>query len=182
MEHVERIDRQLAYGGAILDIYADTMKLPTGDIEKWDFVHHRRGAAGIVPVLDDGRVLMIRQYRPAIDRMCLEIPAGARDSLDELTSICADRELLEETGYKAGKLDLLIQVKTVPAYCDEFIDIYLATDLKKVQDQDLDPAESIEIIPYELDELVSMIYSGQIQDGKTIAALMSYKVKLSEKN
>lgn len=180
MEHVERLERTLAHKGAIIDLYDDLMKLPNGKIEHWDLVHHRRGAAAIIPVLEDGRILMIHQYRPALDRMALEIPAGARDSLDEDTIVCAQRELEEETGYVAQSYELLIKIRPTVAYCDEFIDIYLATGVRKEKEQELDEAEAIEIEAFELSELLDKIYSGVIQDGKTVSAILAYALKINK--
>ena len=100
---LKRIRRELAYKGSILDVYKDTMELPDGKTEVWDFVDHRKGGACIVPVLPDGRILVIRQYRPAIDRETVELPAGARNSAAEDTMETARRELLEETGCRAGR-------------------------------------------------------------------------------
>ena len=93
---IKRIDRKLAFQGVILDFYTDYMQMPDGRVVKWDFISHRKGAAAVVPVLDDGRILMVRQYRNALDRMTIEIPAGARDNTQEDTKICAARELEEE--------------------------------------------------------------------------------------
>ena len=132
MEKIERIDRKLIHKGAILDIYEDTVRLPNGKEDKWDFVSHRMGAACVLAVRPDGKLIMVRQYRNALDRFTLEVPAGKRDSLDEDTKICAARELEEETGYRAGKLEKLLSLKTTVAFCDEFIDVYLATDLEKL--------------------------------------------------
>lgn len=83
VEHVKRLKRELVYKGAILDIYKDTMELPDGNKAEWDFVSHRMGAAAILPVMKDGRIVMVRQYRNALERETLEIPAGCRDSKTE---------------------------------------------------------------------------------------------------
>ena len=80
-EHAKRIKRELVMKGTILDVYKDTMELPNGKTEEWDFVSHRKGAAAVVAVREDGKLLMVRQYRNALERMTLEIPAGARDSV-----------------------------------------------------------------------------------------------------
>ena len=99
-QQVKRVKRELIKHGAILDMYEDTMELPDGKQETWDFISHRKGAAAVVPVRGDGKILMVKQYRNAIDRMTLEIPAGSRDSVTEDTRVCAARELEEETGVK----------------------------------------------------------------------------------
>ena len=82
-QQVKRVKRELIKHGAILDMYEDTMELPDGKQETWDFISHRKGAAAVVPVRGDGKILMVKQYRNAIDRMTLEIPAGSRDSVTE---------------------------------------------------------------------------------------------------
>ena len=101
---IERINRELVYKGSILDIYKDTMRAPNGNIEEWDFVSHRKGAAAVLPVLPDGRVIMVRQYRNALERETIELPAGCRDSVDEDTALTAARELEEETGYQSDDI------------------------------------------------------------------------------
>ncbi len=173
---IKRIDRKLAFQGVILDFYTDYMEMPDGKVVKWDFISHRKGAAAVVPVMDDGRILMVHQYRNALERMTVEIPAGARDDVNEDTKICAARELEEETGYKSGSLEFLISLKPTVAYDNEFIDIYVARDLKPGT-QHLDQYEFIELEPMDLDVLCEKIYAGEIQDGKTVAAIMAYKNK-----
>lgn len=177
MEQIKRIDRKLIHEGTILDIYEDTMLLPNGKTEKWDFVSHRMGAACVVAVKPDGKILMVRQYRNALERETLEVPAGKRDSVTEDTSICAARELEEETGYRAGKLEKLLSLKSTVAFCDEMIDVYLATDLKKIGEQNLDESEDIDIEAWDLKDLMKMCYDGTLQDAKTVAAIMAYAAR-----
>lgn len=179
-ENVKRINRELKYSGAIVDVYSDTMEFANGNTEEWDFVSHRKGAAAVVAVLPNGKLLMVHQYRNAIDGEMIEIPAGSRDSITEDTKVCAARELEEETGYKAGKLELLISLCTTVAFCDEFIDIYLATELVKTV-QNLDANEYVEIKEYDLSELIQKIFNREIRDGKTIAAILAYNAKLNQK-
>ncbi len=178
-KQIKRIKRELVHQGAILDIYQDTMELPEGKREIWDFVSHRKGAAAVVPVRADGKILMVRQYRNALERETLEIPAGARDSVTEDTGVCAARELEEETGYKCGELTFLLSLRTTVAFCDEFIDVYLAKDLQKGE-RHLDDSEDIDVEEYEIEELCEMIYQGKLQDSKTVAALLAYKNLLNE--
>lgn len=176
---IKRLNRELVYKGSILDIYKDTMDVGNGKLEEWDFVAHRMGAACVLPVLPDGRVLMVRQYRNALERETLEIPAGCRDSLDEDTALCAARELEEETGYKSNKISFLLSLRTTVAFCNEMIDVYLAEDLVPGV-QHLDDAEEIRIETYEIEELCDMVYKGIIQDGKTVAAIMAYSNKIKK--
>ena len=130
MEEFKRISRDLVAKGAIIDYYQDTMQIPNGNIAKWDLIDHK-GAAAVVAVREDGKLLMVRQYRNALDRYTLEIPAGKLDSPDEAKIDCAYRELEEETGYRCDHLEYLMSVNTTIAFCDEALDIFLARDLKK---------------------------------------------------
>ena len=174
---VKRVKRVLEHKGSILDIYSDYMELPDGKIEKWDYVEHRKGAAAVVPVLSDGRILMVSQYRNALERFTLEIPAGSRDSKTEPTIECAARELEEETGYYCENLEFLLSLRTTVAFCNGLVDVYVARELVATNQQHLDEGEFIDVKPYTLEELCNLIYQGVIQDGKTVAAIMAYKNK-----
>ena len=150
-ENVKRTGRELVYQGAILNVYKDHMEFANGNAADWDFIHHD-GAAAVVPVLPDGRILMVSQYRNALERMTLEIPAGKLDDPDEPGISCASRELEEETGYRCEHLEHLLTLRTTVAFCDEKIEIYLARDLKKTG-QHLDEDEFINVGAYTIDEL-----------------------------
>ncbi len=172
MDKYERIGRELVHKGAIIDYYQDTIRIPNGNIAKWDYIRHK-GAAAVVAVKDDGKLLMVRQYRNALDRETLEIPAGGLNDVNEPTDLAAARELEEETGYKAGKLELLLSLRTTVAFCDEKIDVYVATDLKRSA-QHLDEDEFLDVVSCDAEELVQMIYDCKIQDGKTVSAILAY--------
>lgn len=171
---VKRIKRDLVYKGSILDIYADTMELENGKQETWDFVSHRMGAACVVPVLPNGNILLVRQFRPALDRETIELPAGCRDSLNEDTFDTAKRELEEETGYSSNEISPLLKLKSTVAFCDEFIDVYLAENIFSIGNQKLDEEEEIDLEEYSRSQLEKLIYSGNIQDSKTVSGLMAY--------
>ncbi len=175
LERPERIGRTLIHNGAIVDIYQDRMQLPDGSEENFDFIKHK-GAAAVIPVLDDGRIIMVRQYRNAIDQYTLEIPAGGLNGADEPTKVAAHRELEEETGYRADIEDVtfLLTLYTTVAFCNEKIDIYVAKNLEKTH-QHLDDDEFIDVSIHTVDELAQMIVDGKIVDSKTIAAIMTYK-------
>lgn len=175
MDKFERIKRELVHKGAIIDLYADYVKIPNGNLAKWDFIWHK-GAAAVVPVLPDGKILMVRQYRNALDRYTIEVPAGGRDSVDEPTLVCAARELEEETGYRSQELEYLITVATTVAFCNEKIDVYVARNLQKSQ-QNLDEDEYVDVEAFAVEELIQKILAGEIQDGKTISAILAYKEK-----
>ena len=130
-------------------------------------------SACAVPVLPDGRILLIRQLRPVIDRKTWELPAGARDHQED-PSVTAARELFEETGYRAGRITPLLVLKTAPAWCDEETHVYLAEDLTREGDQCLDEAEEIDMAAFPLPELLARIRSGELQDAKTVAGILMY--------
>lgn len=173
-EKNERIDRELVYKGQIVDFYRDTVKIANGNIAKWDFINHK-GAAAVLPVTNDGKLLLVKQYRNALDRFTLELPAGGIEPGEKMID-CAVRELEEETGYKCGNIEFLISIKTTVAFCNEAIDIFLATDLTKTQ-QNLDEDEYIDVECWDIDDLCQLIYDGTIQDSKTVAAVLAYKNK-----
>ena len=171
MNHIKRTERKLMYTGSMLSMYSDTIVTPDGNTAKWDYIEHS-GAAAVVPVLEDGRILLVRQYRNALDRETLEIPSGGINKGEE-SLLAAARELEEETGYKSDNLTHLISLVTAVAFCDEVIQIYVADNLQKTQ-QHLDQDEYIEVEAYTTQDIADMIYSGKIQDSKTIAAIMAY--------
>ena len=166
------ISSEMIYEGAILNLRRDKVTVKDGKTAYREIIEHN-GAVALVPVTADGKVVMVRQYRNSVDRYTLEIPAGGLNSKDEPTIEAAARELEEETGYASEHLEPLISIVTAIAFCDEVIDIYLATGLKKTQ-QHLDEDEYIDVYAYTPQELADMIYSGKIQDSKTVAAIMAY--------
>lgn len=178
-EEFKRLSRDLVYKGSIIDYYKDTVLVPNGNVVKWDFIGHK-GAAAIVPVREDGKILMVRQYRNALDRYTLEIPAGGLNGADEPTKTAAARELEEETGYRSEDVDFLISIRTTVAFCNEKIDIYVAHNLIKSH-QHLDEDEFINVEAYTVDELMDMIYDTTIQDSKTFCAIMTYAHKYLQK-
>lgn len=175
MEEFERLNRELVHKGAIVDFYTDTVKIPNGNTAKWDFIKHK-GAAAIIPVDEDGRVIMVRQYRNAIEKNTLEIPAGGLNPGEDMKT-CAARELEEETGYRAAQVEHLLDLYTTVAFCNEKIGIYYTRELVPSA-QHLDEDEYVSIERYTIDELTDMIFKGIIEDGKTIAAIMAYKAKM----
>ena len=175
MEEFKRLSRDLVAHGAIIDYYQDTIQVPNGNIVKWDFIKHK-GAAAVVPVDEKGRLIMVKQYRNALDRYTLEIPAGGLNGQAEPTMEAAARELAEETGYTAEHMELLLTIRTTVAFCNEKIDIYLARGLK-AGEQHLDEDEFVRVGAYTVEELTEKIYAGEIEDSKTVAAILAYKDK-----
>ena len=178
MEREKRVGRELVYQGAILNIYKDHIVFPDGHTADYDYIHHK-GAAAVLPVMDDGRILMVRQYRNALDRYTLEIPAGALDEEGEPGIDCASRELEEETGYRSDNIEWLMTLRTTIAFCDEKIEVFMAHNLIPSV-QHLDPEENIALEMHTLEELKEMVFSGKIEDSKTVAAIMAYNAKKGE--
>ena len=174
-EELKRIKRELKYKGSIIEMYCDHVQIPNGNVAKWDYIHHN-GAAAVVPVTKGGKILMVKQYRNALDRYTLEIPAGALNEPAEPGINCASRELEEETGYRSEDLEWLITVRTTVAFCNEKIEIFVAKNLI-LSEQNLDEDEFIDVKAYSMDELKNKIFTGEIEDSKTISALLAYEVK-----
>lgn len=155
--------------GAQFELVTELVELPNGRCVDLDLVRHP-GAAAVVPFLDRDRILMIRQYRYAIGGEILEIPAGKLDS-GETPEACAARELLEETGYRAGRLEKLGAIWTSPGFTDEVIHLFSAFDLEAAKQQ-LEPDEIIELIPMPLTEALDTMRRSAIFDGKSATALL----------
>lgn len=175
MKECKRIGREIVYKGAIIDFCKDEVITANENTVKWDYIMHK-GAAAVIPVMDDGRIIMVRQWRNAIDRFSLEIPAGGKDDENESTLECASRELEEETGYHSEDIHFLQTVVPAIAYSGEKIDVYVAFNLKKTE-QHLDPDEDINLEIYTVEELMEKIIKNEINDSKTIASIMTYYYK-----
>ncbi|MBQ9120027.1 MAG: NUDIX hydrolase [Lachnospiraceae bacterium] len=174
MAEYKRVDRKLEFEGRIVKFYSDTIELPDGQTAVWDFIEHK-GAAAIVPVNKDGDLVMVRQYRNAPEQYTLEIPAGGLNAGEDMQT-CAARELEEETGFKAGKVEHLLDLYTTVAFCNEKIGIYYTEELTPSK-QHLDEGEYLNVEVHSLESLVEMILAGKIIDAKTIAAILAYKAK-----
>jgi ADP-ribose diphosphatase len=157
------------YKGKIITLNIDTVTLPNGGTVDLEMVRHP-GAAAIVPLKDDGTVILIRQFRHAAGGFIYEIPAGKLHPGED-PKACAVRELEEEIGYRAGTLELLSSIFTAPGFTDEVIHIYKATGMTPGQQQ-LDRDEVLEVIEMPLQEAIDMIRAGLIRDAKTMVGLL----------
>jgi ADP-ribose pyrophosphatase len=138
------------------------------------------GGAAIVPVMPDGSVVMIEQYRYVVDSALLEIPAGRLEQ-DESPRACALRELEEETGYRAGRIEKLVDIFSAPAYCTEIISIFLATGLKAGQ-QHLDGDECIRVVQLPMAEALNRVLTAGVSDAKTLVGLLMASGRINEKS
>ena len=167
---VERlIDSTQVYRGHFLDVRRDSIVLPDGKTAHREYIRHP-GAVMVVPLLDDGRLLMERQYRYPMARVMLEFPAGKLDAGEE-PLVCGQRELLEETGYRAAEWAYAGVLHNAIAYSDEGIHIYFARGLQRGE-QKLDDGEFLEIVTHTVDELDRMAASGELTDAKTLIGLL----------
>jgi ADP-ribose pyrophosphatase len=158
------------YSGKVITLNIDTVTLPNGVTIDLEIVRHP-GAAAVVPLMDNGIVVLIKQFRHAAGGFIYEIPAGKLHPGEDPKD-CAARELEEEIGYRAGKLELLSSIFTAPGFTDEVIHIYRATELTKGRQQ-LDRDEVLEIVEVSLREAIEMIRVGTIRDAKTMVGLQS---------
>jgi ADP-ribose pyrophosphatase len=171
------IERRRVYEGKIVNLRVDRVALSGGGSALREVVEHP-GAVAIVAVDASGHVLMVRQFRKAVERELMEIPAGTLE-LKESPETCAARELREETGYRAGKLQPLSRFYSSPGFCDEELFIFLATDLQPDTPrprEDENPTQ----VRMPLDEAVSMARNGQLHDSKSIIGLLLAECRLNE--
>ncbi len=160
-----RLDGEQLLKGRFLDVRRDRISLPDGAITTREYIVHP-GAVMILPVFDDGRVLVERQFRYPIDQVIIEYPAGKLDP-NESSLTCGRRELLEETGYSAKEFFFLTRIHPVCSYSTEFIDLFAARGLT-AGERKLDEHEFLETFTTDLPQMLEWIKSGRISDVKTI--------------
>jgi ADP-ribose pyrophosphatase len=165
----QTIKSESIYRGRVVSLRVDTVQMPDGRTAQREIVEHR-GAVAIVPLLDRENVLLIRQYRQAVGEVLLEIPAGTLET-GEAPDVCAVRELEEETGYRAERVERLFSQYLAPGYSQEVLHVYLAENLSESA-QNTDEDENIEVVVTPIADLTQMIFDGQIKDAKTIAGLL----------
>lgn len=163
------MSRRSIYAGKVVDLGLEKAELPNGEAVDLEVVRHM-GAAAVLPVFDDGRVLLVRQWRHATGGWLFEIPAGKLDP-DEGPEDCARRETEEETGWVAGSLVPLGWIWTTPGFCDERIWLYLAQNLQPGE-QRLEFDEHLELVEMPLDEAVEKALAGEFTDGKSVVLIL----------
>lgn len=178
MKGYELIKREEIFDGKIINVVKDTINLPNGETTDRELVLHH-GAAAIVPLFDNGDIMLVEQYRHSTGGLTLEIPAGCLDN-DEEPLTCAIRELREETGLCTEDFEYLFTLYSAIGFSNEKISIYLAKNFT-AGEQDLDDDEFVNLKRVHLDDAIKMIYTGEINDGKSIAAIMAVKQKITNK-
>lgn len=165
--------RKIVFAGRVLDVGVETHLMPGNRPAQFEIIRHPGGAA-VLPVLPDGQVLLIRQFRPTIGAMVYEIPAGRLEP-GESALTCAGRELAEEAGYVAAELLPLGGLWSAVGFCDEYIHLFLARKLTHVT-QSLELDEVIDLAPLPLGEALEKVGNGEILDSKTQLALLRYRL------
>ena len=163
------IGTERIFEGNIINIRVDTVRMPSGSIATREIVEHSH-AVCIVPVDDEGNVVLVRQYRKPVEESLLEVPAGGVEE-GEVSEEAVLRELQEEIGYTAGKLQHLSSFWVAPGWATEFMHAYLATELTPSRLK-ADEDENIEVVRLPFDEALAMFKTGEIKDGKTIASML----------
>ena len=163
------IQTKTVHKGIFLTLNSDKVLLPNGNTSTREWIKHP-GAVCCIPILPDGKIGLIKQYRYAVKEQMIEIPAGKLDK-NEIPEECAIRELEEEIGYKADKLTFLTNIHPAIGFTDEKMWLYLAENLVKTE-QSLDSDEFLSLFPTKLEEAVEMVWKGEITDVKTIIGIL----------
>lgn len=165
------------FDGRVVKLRVDTVELPDGKIQTREVISHP-GGVGIIAIDEDNNVLMVKQFRTGAKKVVLEIPAGKLE-YGEDPKECGKRELSEETGFVANEFLHLAKFYVTPAYCEEIINIYFARNLVPSK-QHLDDGEFLDVLKVPFDELYKMVINNEIQDGKTIIAVLKLKEFLTK--
>ncbi|HEX2192116.1 MAG TPA: NUDIX hydrolase [Acidimicrobiales bacterium] len=172
MAGFHKVDEEIVFEGYLISVAKGIFEDPSGERFERDVVHHP-GAVSVVPVFEDmGTVLLVRQYRAPVDRVLLEIPAGKRDVDGEDPEVTAGRELEEEVGVRADRLEKLAEFFNSPGFCDEHSFVYLATGLERteISAQGVEE-EHMTVEEVALDDVTSLVAAGELVDAKSIIGL-----------
>lgn len=164
------LSEEKIFAGRVISLYHQKVELPNGKTSTREIVKHP-GAVAVIPITDEGKIVLVEQYRKAMERSILEIPAGKLEAGEE-PLITAKRELEEETGYEASEWTHIQSFYTSPGFADEYIHVFVATGLKKLENSaELDEDEFVEIFELTLDECLTELQKGSIHDAKTCYAI-----------
>ncbi|MFJ6207550.1 NUDIX domain-containing protein [Lysinibacillus sp. NPDC092081] len=164
------------YDGKIVKLQVDDVTLPNGNVAKREIIKHP-GAVAVIAVTDEGKLVLVEQYRKALERSIIEIPAGKLEPGEE-PIVTARRELEEETGYGAQSLTYLQAFATSPGFADEIIHLFVAKDLYKIENKaDLDEDEFVELLEVSLEEAGQMVADERIFDAKTAFAVLWFAAR-----
>ena len=167
-----KISSEQKFSGRLIDLYLDQVELPNGETTTREWIDHP-GAVCLIPILPDGKICLIRQFRYGPGEEFIEIPAGKLDA-GEAPLDCAYRELEEETGYRTNKLTFLTNIHPAIGFSNEKMWMYLAEELE-LSKKKLDEDEFLELLPTPLNKALEWVFSGKITDVKTIIGIMWMK-------
>ena len=167
-----KISSEQKFSGRLIDLYLDQVELPNGEMTTREWIDHP-GAVCLIPILPDGKICLIRQFRYGPREEFIEIPAGKLDA-GEAPLDCAYRELEEETGYRTNKLTFLTNIHPAIGFSNEKMWMYLAEELE-LSKKKLDEDEFLELLPTPLNKALEWVFSGKITDVKTIIGIMWMK-------
>lgn len=178
MDHLfeKTLHSETIYEGRIIDVRVEDVQLPNGKQSKRELIDHP-GAVAIIAQTPDDKILAVRQYRKALGKAIVEIPAGKLEQGEE-PELTAVRELEEETGYTCEKLEKVISFYTSPGFANELVHLYVAKGLTKKGEQSADEDEFLDLLHLSIEEMEEMLDSQEIHDAKTAYAIMYLKMKL----
>ncbi|WIV66818.1 NUDIX hydrolase [Natrialbaceae archaeon AArc-T1-2] len=171
----ETLDRSVAYTCPGFDIVNETVQLPDGTETDFDYLADDPSVA-VLPFTADGEVVLIEEWRQAVDRVSRGLPVGGVESDDEAIAAAARRELAEETGYEAETLEELVTVEPANGISNAVLHLFVARGCRQTADQQLDHDESIRVTTTTLEELVTAIGDGEVRDGRTVLGVSYYRL------
>jgi ADP-ribose pyrophosphatase len=170
MEYTEKtLEVKDIYQGSVIKVQSQTVSLPDGNLAQRDIVLHPGGCV-IIPLNEKRELYLVRQYRKPLNKTTLELPAGKLDKPEEDPRLCAERELMEETGLRADKIEFLMDIHVSPGFCNEVIHMYMATGLKQGESC-TDDDEFLSVEKINIDKLLDMIINHEVTDAKTIIGI-----------
>lgn len=176
----KKISKKTVYKNSFLTLNVDEVRLPNDKISERTYVEHN-GAAAILAITTEKKILLVKQFRYPIHQVSIEIPAGKKDDINEDAFECASRELEEETGYVSDSMMSVMKMHTCVGYSDELIELYLATDcVKKENAKPSDEDEFLELLEVSVEETKNLVETGMITDAKTLLALQYLWLHLGE--
>lgn len=172
----ETVSEKSIYKGNVTEYTVQEVRLPDGKLAQREIVRHA-GASAVIPFTSDGRMVLVKQYRKAIEQISIEIPAGIKDEGDDSGLVTAKRELEEETGYQADHWAFVTSFYSTPGFTDEYLEIYEARSLRKATNPlEMDEDESIELLEVTFAEAWDLYEQKLIRDSKTVFALFYWKM------
>ncbi|MEC1671975.1 ADP-ribose pyrophosphatase [Bacillus mojavensis] len=178
MKHLEEktIAKEQIFSGKVIDLYVEDVELPNGKTSKREIVKHP-GAVAVLAVTDEGKIILVKQFRKPLERTIVEIPAGKLEKGEE-PEYTALRELEEETGYTAKKLTKMTAFYTSPGFADEIVHVFLAEELAVLEEKrELDEDEFVEVMEVTLEEALKLVESREVYDAKTAYAIQYLQLK-----